>query len=117
MTNYDDALNQLVDKIQNHQSVSEFKVIEKKINENPLYSKQIYQMKKNQQNAFLFKQVEKNKAEKMAINVATKIKENIEDQPIVEDYRDKLQNASDLLQYITKSIEDKVNEEFIDEQS
>ncbi|AGM99897.1 hypothetical protein DIX60_09930 [Streptococcus iniae] len=117
MTNYDDALDQLVNTLQKHQSILEFKDIEKKIKANPLYRQQVYQMKKNQQNAFLFNKVEKDRAEKMAISVATELKENIESQPIVEDYRNKLQNASDLLQYVTKTIEDKVNEEFIDEQS
>ncbi|XCY62328.1 hypothetical protein ABG810_09175 [Streptococcus iniae] len=37
MTNYDDALDQLVNTLQKHQSILEFKDIEKKIKANPLY--------------------------------------------------------------------------------
>ena len=33
------------------------------------------------------------------------------DSPLVQDYRNKMQDASDLLQYVTKTLEEKINKE------
>lgn len=37
--------------------------------------------------------------------------ESLDKLPIVQDYRAKMQDASDLLQYVTKTLEEKINEE------
>ena len=39
------------------------------------------------------------------------IQHELENLPIVQDYRQKMQDASDLVQYVTKSIEERINEE------
>jgi cell fate (sporulation/competence/biofilm development) regulator YmcA (YheA/YmcA/DUF963 family) len=42
---------------------------------------------------------------------ADQLQEELSDLPIVKDYRAKMQDASDLVQYITNSLETKINEE------
>lgn len=117
MTIYDESLKQLIEILSRHKGVIEFKEAEKLINANPVYRELAYDMKKSQQNAVQFEKMQKEVAEKASSQRASALEQIIDEQPVVENYREKMQDASDLLQYITKSIEDRVNKEFIDDQS
>lgn len=117
MTLYDDSLTQLLTAIANHPSIQAFKSIEKQMQEHPELQALAFEMKKNQQDAVLFKQIEKERAANQSGKLAETIEEELENHPLVEDYREKMQDASDLIQYITKTIEEKVNKEVGDVQS
>ena len=69
------------------------------------------QMKAYQQEAVLFQKIEKQRAYEEAGEQADLIQHELENLPIVQDYRQKMQDASDLIQYVTKSIEERINEE------
>ena len=69
------------------------------------------QMKAYQQEAVLFQKIEKQRAYEEAGEQADLIQNELENLPIVQNYRQKMQDASDLIQYVTKSIEEKINEE------
>ena len=68
-------------------------------------------MKAYQQEAVLFQKIEKQRAYEEAGEQADLIQNELENLPIVQDYRQKMQDASDLIQYVSKSIEEKINEE------
>ena len=60
---------------------------------------------------FWFQKIEKQRADEEAGEQADLIQHELENLPIVQDYRQKMQDASDLIQYVTKSIEERINEE------
>ena len=95
MSPFEESLNQLIELLQEHDSVQAFQAVEKKIKSLPELKKVAHDMKGYQQDAVLFQRIEKSKAQKEA----------------VQDYRAKMQDASDLLQYVTKTLEEKINEE------
>lgn len=114
MTNYEEAVKQLVEAIKNHDSVKEFQMIEQKIKQLPELEYLAHDMKAYQQEEVLLKKIEKMKAAQAAGSQAEQIEDQLSKMPIVQDYRDKMQDASDLLQYITKTLEDKINKELRD---
>ncbi|VTS26368.1 membrane protein [Streptococcus pseudoporcinus] len=117
MTPYDNSLKQLLAIIEKHPSVQAFKLIDNQMKENPELTALAFDMKKNQQNAILFDKIEKKGAAKQSLTLAENLEETIIDQPLVAEYREKMQDASDLLQYITKTIEEKINKEVRNDQS
>ena len=81
------AKEELIDLLKHHEAVLAFQEAEKAIGQIPQISSLAGQMK------------------------ADLIQNELENLPIVQDYRQKMQDASDLIQYVTKSIEEKINEE------
>ena len=59
----------------------------------------------------LYHKIDKLVAEEAAGKQADQLQKDLSDLPIVKDYRNKMQDASDLVQYITKNLETKINEE------
>lgn len=114
MIDYNQAVEHLVETIQKHDSVVEFQKAEKKIKEFPELDSLVKEMKAYQQEAVLFQKIDKAVAEKAAGMHADQLQEELSELPIVKDYRDKMQDASDLIQYITNSLEMKINEELSD---
>ena len=55
--------------------------------------------------------IHKEKAAKQAGDKADVLSQTLETSPLVADYRQKMQDASDLLQYVTQRLEDRINEE------
>ncbi|MGT2887883.1 YlbF family regulator [Streptococcus didelphis] len=117
MTVYNDSLKRLTRLIKSHESVISYKKIEKEINHIKTFKKEVYVMKKNQQNAVLFQQISKPEAAKQSRNLAIETEEGLNKEPIINDFRSKMQDASDLIQYITKTIEYKMNEELRNDKS
>ena len=111
MSKYDQAVDKLVQAIQKHDSVQEFQKVEQKIKTFPELDSLVDDMKAYQQEAVLFHKIDKAHAEKKAGEQADQLQEELSDLPIVKDYRAKMQDASDLVQYITNSLETKINEE------
>ena len=104
------AKEELIDLLKHHEAVLAFQEAEKAIGQIPQISSMAGQMKAYQQEAVLFQKIEKQRAYE-AGEQADLIQNELENLPIVQDYRQKMQDASDLIQYVTKSIEEKINEE------
>lgn len=111
MSKYDQAVDKLVQAIQKHDSVQEFQKVEQKIKTFPELDSLVDDMKAYQQEAVLYHKIDKLVAEKAAGKQADQLQKDLSDFPIVKDYRNKMQDASDLVQYITKNLETKINEE------
>lgn len=111
MSKYDQAVDKLVQAIQKHDSVQEFQKVEQKIKTFPELDSLVDDMKAYQQEAVLYHKIDKLVAEKAAGKQADQLQKDLSDLPIVKDYRNKMQDASDLVQYITKNLETKINEE------
>ena len=111
MSNYDQAVEKLLQAVRKHDSVVEFQKAEEKIKDFPELENLVKDMKAYQQEAVLFHKIDKTCAEKEAGAQADQLREELSELPIVKDYRAKMQDASDLVQYITNSLEAKINEE------
>lgn len=109
MNEYNQAVDKLVQAIQNHDSVRDFQEIEQKMKRLPELENTVNTMKAYQQDAVLYHKIDKPTAEKTAVHQAEKLEKEVSNLPIVKDYREKMQDASDLIQYITKSLEEKIN--------
>ncbi|HFJ4920064.1 TPA: hypothetical protein ACGUQO_001309 [Streptococcus pyogenes] len=48
----------------------------------------------------------KEKAATVSASRAKELEDRLSHQPLIDDYREKMQDASDVIQYITKRIED-----------
>ena len=102
------AKEELIDLLKHHEAVLAFQEAEEAIGQ---VSHLAGQMKAYQQEAVLFQKIEKQRAYEEAGEQADLIQNELENLPIVQDYRQKMQDASDLIQYVTKSIEERINEE------
>lgn len=111
MSSFEEALEHLTALLREHDSVKAYQAADKKMKSLPELSRLAYKMKAYQQDAVLFQRIEKTKAQKEADKQAEKLGKDLDGLPIVEDYRLKMQDASDLLQYVTKTLEDRINEE------
>lgn len=111
MSTFEESLQKLGDKLRQHDSVQAYQQVEKRLRELPEYEHLVHEMKAYQQDAVLFNKIDKKEAAHQAGEQADKIKERLAESPFVQDYRDKMQDASDLLQYVTKTLEEKINKE------
>ena len=109
--NFQKAKEELIDLLKNDEAVLAFQEAEESIGQIPQISDLARQMKAYQQEAVLFQKIEKQRAYEEAGEQADLIQHELENLPIVQDYRQKMQDASDLIQYVTKSIEERINEE------
>lgn len=111
MRTYDQAVEHLKEAIQEHESIIAFKKVEQKMQSYPELEHLAHKMKAYQQDAVLFKKIDKKQAQNLADEKASKLEAELTGLPIVQDYRAKMQDASDLIQYVTKTLEDKINKE------
>lgn len=111
MTDYNRSLAHLIVAIEHHSSVKAYKDSEKRLKDLSQLSRSSFEMKKYQQDAVLFDKIGKARAASETSGLAKEIENQINEQPIVADFREKMQDASDLIQYVTKSIEEKINKE------
>lgn len=75
-------------------------------------------MKRYQQDALLFKKIDKEKAATVSASRAKELEDRLSHQPLlIDDYREKMQDASDVIQYITKRIEDQLNKELTNDKN
>lgn len=110
MTDLNQALKDLQNLLVHHESVQAFKAVQAKVKERPTLNQLAHDMKAYQQEAVLFEKLEKNRAVDQLGQAADRLNQELSDLPLVQDYRAKMQDASDLLQYVTKSLEEKINE-------
>ncbi|MGT2744541.1 YlbF family regulator [Streptococcus phocae subsp. phocae] len=110
MTSYQATLNQLIEAICKHDSIIAYQKAHDRLMQTS-YHQKAYQMKRHQQDSHLFQKISKNQAAKVSETSAKYLEAELNSLPLIVDYRDKMQDASDLLQYITKTIENKLNKE------
>ncbi|MFC3927022.1 YlbF family regulator [Streptococcus caprae] len=110
---YDEAVAHLKYLLAEHSTVKDFQAIEAKIAELTDLPQQVHQMKAYQQEAVLYQKTGKEQALAETDLKVDQLEKDLLELPIVLDYRQKMQDASDLLQYVTKSLEEKINEEIL----
>ncbi|EHJ52131.1 YlbF family regulator [Streptococcus macacae] len=111
MTLFEEKLKILKTLLQEDENIQAYQAIEEKIRQVPELTQMVHDMKAYQQDAVLFQKIEKPQAQKQADQNAKQMSEVLNELPIVQDYRSKMQDASDLLQYVTKTLEERINEE------
>ncbi|MGT2930093.1 YlbF family regulator [Streptococcus dentasini] len=111
MANLEEATKALQRLLAQHESVQAFHAVQNKVEQLPELRKQAHAMKAYQQEAVLFEKLEKRRAANQSGQTADQLEQELAQLPLVQDYREKMQDASDLLQYVTSSIEEKINEE------
>ncbi|WP_164683973.1 YlbF family regulator [Streptococcus hyointestinalis] len=111
MTDLERATKKLTCQLQHHPSVLAYQKAEEQLEELPELKEDVVQMKAYQQAFVLYQKIHKEKAAKQAGDKADVLSQTLETSPLVADYRQKMQDASDLLQYVTQRLEDRINEE------
>lgn len=111
---YEEKKAALLAALSQHQAVKDFQRAEKALLSRPDLEGLVRQMKTYQQEAVLFEKIDKPQAQKASAQSADQMAQDLNALPLVQDYRQKMQDASDLIHYVTKSIEEKINEELTD---
>ncbi|MCF0240173.1 MAG: YlbF family regulator [Streptococcus gallolyticus] len=111
MKDLETGIKALQKAIENHESVVAFRDIEHEVKDNQVFARKVRRMKQHQQEAVLFDKIGKRTAAKLALGKADMIEEELLSVPIIQEYRARMQDASDLMQYVTGVLEDKINEE------
>lgn len=87
-----------------------YKELEMKVQENHYLTQLTEEIQKAQKEAVNFAHYGKKEAEKEAIARANELTETMDQHPLVLAYRHQLVEANDLLQYLTKMIQEEINE-------
>lgn len=95
--------------------VQEFQALEKEIFEDNALLESYKKMKELQKEATLFKKMGKVNAFKETSQKARRIEDKLKENPKVGEYFQKMQDVSDLLQYLTHEIEERFNERLLEE--
>ena len=112
MYSKDDILkqaDQLTSKIQDLDLIKSYQNIEKQIHENRNIESKMNRLKNNKSNLLIFKIMGNN----MLINnqkMKLKLEDEINELPIVEEFRSAQYEANDLLQLMISTMEDRLNE-------
>ncbi|AWN62481.1 YlbF family regulator [Streptococcus sobrinus] len=109
MTDLNQAVKDLQELLAQHESVQAFQAVEAKVKAQPDLNHLAHDMKAYQQEAVLYEKLEKNRAADQSGQAADRLNQELSDLPLVQDYRVKMQDASDFLQYVTKTLEEKIN--------
>lgn len=111
------ALDMLGKSLLENEIIQNYRQAEKRVNNHAGLAKLIDQIKVEQKNAVNFAHYGKPEAEKIAIKKADSLTTEFNEHPLVIHYRECLFEANELVQYITNSIETKVNNRLEEELS
>jgi len=103
------ALSTLKSQILAIDYVKDFRDLEDKINKHGELFEAIDQMKDLQKEAVFFEHIEKTQAHLSLEKKACDIEEELNNNPLVRQYRQRMEVTSDLLDYIVKEIEEQIN--------
>ncbi len=109
MTAWKEEAEKLADLLKNHASVQAFSEVKTRMDSLPDIQDKVGEMKHFQQEAVFFDKIEKEQAYRQADEEATRLQDDLSELPIVVEYRQKMQDASDLLYHVTKAIEEGIN--------
>lgn len=104
------ALNDLIEELQRHPIIKDFQAVEEKTRNNQSLKEMEEQIKALQKEAVSFAHYGKPEAERQALAQADALRQAYEEHPLVVSYRQRLQEADDLLHYVTGRIQAEINE-------
>ncbi|MEG0294076.1 YlbF family regulator [Enterococcus sp.] len=108
------ALQAEVDKmlslLTTHESVQAFKDIQGKAQNHPGLKELEEKIKRAQKDAVAYAHYDKPEAEKQAVHEINDLNKAYKTHPLVENYRDRLIEADELLQHVSTMIQKEVNE-------
>jgi len=100
--------------IANTEQVEFFKKAEEQINDNQLVREKIASLKTLQKQAVNFQHLGKEKALKLIEDKITKIEEEIDETPIVQEFKQSQMDVNNLLQLVSNAIANNVTNEIIE---
>ena len=106
---WEEETEKLANLLKNHVSVQAFSEVKARMDSLPEIQDKVGEMKQYQQEAVFFDKIEKEQAYMQADEEAIRLQDDLTDLPIVVEYRQKMQDASDLLYHVTKAIEEGIN--------
>ncbi len=111
------ALDQLLALLAEHDTIKEFKQIQTKARQNKHLKELEEAIKAAQKDAVQFAHYGKPEAEKEAITRINALNKAYAEHPLVVAYREKLIEANDLLQHVTTSLQRQVNQAIEEEEN
>lgn len=106
-----EALAEVIQLLNNSQVFKEYKEIELKVEGHQGLISLVEEIKARQKDAVQFAHYGKPIAEKEAIREADRLTREFDQHPLVIRYREKLREANDVLQHLTKRLEFQFNEQ------
>lgn len=100
----------LANRINNLEIVKDYQTIEKQIHSNKTIENKMKNLKKQQKQSVNFQNYGKDNAFQQSENQIHHIEDEINQLPIVEEFRSAQYDANDLLQMMIKTMEDRLNE-------
>lgn len=111
IADYEQALAVLLTQVSQHPTILAFQAAEKRLKASKeLYALEV-EMKDLAKQAVLFKKIDKVKAYQETMARSKVIESELNDAPLIVDYRRKLVAANDLLQHLLQRLESQINEE------
>ncbi len=104
------SLEQLNQLLADYPAIKEFQEIQKQAKQNPRLLALEEEIKQAQKEAVQFAHYGKPEAEKEAIRKIDALTQEYNQHPVVQLYRESLAQANELLQYVTQTIQKKVNQ-------
>ncbi|MDR0199697.1 MAG: YlbF family regulator [Streptococcaceae bacterium] len=105
-----EATRNLSQKILSLSYVKDFQAAEQKLKHEKQLWEDYERMKSFQKEAILYQQIGKQKAYQETSKAAGQLEKRLKNHPVVRDYALKLADVNDLLDYVTHTIEEKVNQ-------
>ncbi|KXT76073.1 YlbF family regulator [Streptococcus sp. DD12] len=109
MMQWEEETDKLAALLKNHSSVQAFLEVKTRLEKLPELQDKVGEMKDHQQEAVFFNKIEKEQAYLQADEEAIRLQDDLSQLPVVVEYRQKMQDASDLLYHVTKAIEEGIN--------
>ncbi len=106
-----EALQRLLRLLNENEVIRSYQQIEEKVKDHPGLHELTEEIKQFQQDAVKFAHYGKPEAERIALRKADELTKQFDEHPLVVSYRERLIEANDLLQHVTNTIEEKVNQE------
>lgn len=104
------ALEQLDQVLKNNDIIIRYRNIQQRVKQNQHLTELTEEIRQAQKEAVNFDHYEKPEAAKEALARADRLTKEFDEHPQVIAYRESLEEANDLLQYITKRIQKEVND-------
>ena len=110
-SDYEATLTLFLSELAKHPTVIDFQTAESLLkNSTELYTLEV-EMKALAKDAILYKKIGKERAYQETIERSKVIEAQLNDEPILIDYRRKLTAVTELLQYLLQNLETQINEE------
>ena len=110
-SDYEQTLTLFLSELATHPTILQFQAAEARLKHSEaLYALEV-EMKSLAKDAVLYKKIGKERAYRETIARSKEIEVQLNDEPVLIDYRRKLTAANELLQYLLQNLETQINEE------